>query len=97
MVLEIIRDVAIIILAVESVIIGLVLIITLLQLRDLTRLLRDEIAPMLASAGETVNIVRGTADVVGESVVRPVIGVVSFGAKVRRAFELATRGKRTAV
>ena len=86
--LEAIRDVAIIVLAVESIIIGVVLVVTLLQLRSLSTLLRDEIAPMLDSAQETVNIVRGTADFVGESVVQPAIKAASYSSAVRRAAEL---------
>ncbi len=85
---QIVRDVAIIILAVESIVIGLVLIITLLQLRSLTKLLQHEIAPMLNTANETVTIVRGTADFVGDSVVTPVMRLASFWAALRRALEL---------
>lgn len=88
-----IRDVAIVILAIESIVIGVVLIITLLQLRSLTTLLRDEIAPMLTSVNDTVNIVRGTTDFVGDSVVNPVIKVASYGAKARRAIELVVGRK----
>ncbi|MHB0878503.1 MAG: hypothetical protein ACYC5O_20900 [Anaerolineae bacterium] len=94
MVVETIRDVAIIVLALESIIIGAVLIIVLLQLRSLTVLLRDEIAPMLATANETASIVRGTTDFVGDSVVKPVITVASYGAKAKRAFELIVGRKR---
>lgn len=89
-----IRDVAIIVLAVESIVIGGVLIIVLLQLRSLTVLLRDEIKPMLASVNETAGIVRGTTDFVGDNVVEPVVTVASYGAKVKRAFELIVGRKR---
>jgi len=44
-VLETVRDIAIIVLALESIVIGVVLIITLLQLRSLTRLLQKEVTP----------------------------------------------------
>lgn len=91
---ETIRDVAIIVLAVESIVIGAVLVITLWQLRSLTVLLRDEIAPLLASANETVGIVRGTTDFVGDNVVNPVIKVASYGAKARRVLELVLGRKR---
>ena len=93
-VVETIRDVAIIVLAVESIVIGAVLIIVLFQLRSLTVLLRDEIKPMLASANETAGIVRGTTDFVGDSVVKPVITVAGYGAKARRVFELIVGRKR---
>ena len=93
--METIRDIAIIVLAIESIIIGVVLVLTLLQLRSLTSLLQNEIAPMLESAGQTVNIVKGTADFVGDSVVRPVITMASFGAKAKRAIELVFHNGRS--
>jgi hypothetical protein len=89
-----IRDVAIVILALESILIGLALIVTILQLRSLIRLLRDEITPMIRSVNDTVNIVRGTTDFVGDSVVDPVIRVASYGAKARRAIEVVFGRKR---
>jgi len=83
-----IRDVALVVLAVESIVIGLALVLTLLELRSLTRLLKDEIAPMLDTAKETVTIVKGTTDFVGEGVVRPMIKVASMGSAVRRAAQI---------
>jgi len=83
-----IRDVAIVILAVESIVIGITLILTLLQLRSLTQMLRDEIAPMLDTAKETVTIVKGTTDFVSGNMVQPMIKVASLGAAVRRAAQL---------
>ena len=93
--METIRDIAIIILAIESIVIGIALVLTLLELRSLTNLLRNEIAPMLESAGQTVNIVKGTADFVGDSVVRPVIAMASFGAKAKRVIELVVHNGRS--
>lgn len=83
-----IRDIALVILALESIVIGLALVFTLLELRSLTRLLKDEIAPMLGTAKETVTIVKGTTDFVGESVVRPMIKVASVGAAAKRAAQM---------
>lgn len=89
------RDVAIVILAIESIIIGLTLVLTLLQLRSLAQLLREEVAPMLDTANETATIVKGTTDFVSESVVQPVIRVASFGAAARRAAQVVFGGKRS--
>jgi len=88
-----IRDVALVVLAVESIVIGLALVLTLLELRSLTRLLRDEIAPMLDTAKETVTIVRGTTDFVGESVVRPMIKVASMGSAAKRVAQIVLGNK----
>jgi hypothetical protein len=75
-----IRDAAIVLLAVESVIIGILLALTLVQIRKLVRLLREEIAPMLDTANETLNTVQGTTKFVSKNVVNPLIQVSSVSA-----------------
>ena len=95
-VLTAVRDVAIILLAVQSLVIGVLLIILLLQIRSLTRLLRDEVRPILASAQETMGTVRGTTTIVSEYVVSPVARVASLVAGVRQGLEtLFGGGRRT--
>ena len=74
------RDAAIVLLAFLSIVIGVLLILTLLQIRSLIRLLREEIAPMLASANEALSTVEGTAHFVQRSVVHPVVQVSSYSA-----------------
>jgi hypothetical protein len=73
-----IRDVAIIVLAVESIVIGILLAFLSLQMYSLVRLIRDEIKPMLDSTNETVNTMRGTTLFVSETVVSPVIKGLSY-------------------
>jgi hypothetical protein len=73
-----IRDVAIIVLAVESIVIGILLAFLSLQIYLLVRLIRDEIKPMLDSTNETVNTMRGTTVFVSETVVSPVIKGLSY-------------------
>jgi hypothetical protein len=80
-----IRDVAIVVLALESIVIGLLLLLTLLQLRSLTRMLQEGLRPMLDSAQQTVNIVRGTTDFVSDTLVRPVIWLLSVFSGLKRA------------
>lgn len=82
--LEAARDVAIILLAVLSLVIGVLLIILLLQLRSLIRLLQEEVRPILSSAQETMGAVRGTTNIVSEYVVSPVAQVASILAGVRQ-------------
>jgi len=76
--LTVVRDVAIVLLALESVVVGVLLALTLAQVRNLVRLLREEIAPMLTSAGETMNTVNGTATFVSKTVVTPLIKATSY-------------------
>jgi hypothetical protein len=54
-----VRDLAIVLLAVESLVIGVLLLVLLVQLRKLVQMLREEIKPMLNSANDTVNTVNG--------------------------------------
>ena len=80
-----VRDIAILLLAVESVVIGVLLALMLIQLRRLVRLLRDEIAPILDSASETVNTVQSTAGFVSQNLVNPLIKVSSYSAGTLQA------------
>lgn len=89
--LAFVRDLAIVLLAVESLIIGILLIVLILQVVSLTRLLRDEIKPILNSADETVRTVRGTTTFVSDTFVTPVVRISSFAAGVTQALRILTR------
>ena len=88
-----VRDIAIIVLAVESIIIGVVLTLLLLQMRDLTRLLQEEIEPILDSAKRTVGTVEGTTLLVSERIVSPAIKISGFATGLRRVLEVLVRRK----
>jgi hypothetical protein len=83
-VVGLLRDAAIVFVAFESLIIGLLLIVLTLQLQSLTVLLRDEIRPMLEAANETMRTVRGTTKFVSHNVVSPVMKWSGYLAGVRR-------------
>jgi hypothetical protein len=83
-VVGLLRDTAIVFVAFESLIIGVLLIILMLQLQSLTVLLRDEIKPMLDAANETMTTVRGTTKFVSHNVVSPVMKWSSYLAGMRR-------------
>ena len=85
---ERIRDIFVIVIALETLIIGVALIVLILQLASLINLLQNEIRPILRSATETVESVRGTTAFLGETVVEPVIKLNSYLASVRRVLEL---------
>lgn len=82
------RDIFIIMVALESLVIGVALVVLLIQLAGLINLLQNELRPILDSTSETVNHLRGTAEFLGESVVEPVIKLNSYLASVRRVLEL---------
>ena len=83
-----IRDIFIIIVALETMVIGVALVVLLVQLASLINLLQNEVRPMLTAATETINTLRGTAEFLGESVVEPVIKLNGYLASIQRVLEL---------
>jgi hypothetical protein len=83
-----IRDVFIIVVALESLIIGVALIVLVVQLASLINLLQNEVRPILQATNETVNTLRGTAEFLGENVVEPVIKLNGYLAGLTRMIEL---------
>ena len=83
-----IRDIFIIFMALESLLIGVALIVLIVQFASLINLLQNEIRPILDSTNETVNHLRGTAEFLGESVVEPVVKLSGYLAGMQRMLEL---------
>jgi hypothetical protein len=83
-----IRDVFIIVVALESLIIGVAIIVLIVQLASLINLLQNEVRPILTATNETVNNLRGTAEFLGENVVEPVIKLNGYLAGMNRVIEL---------
>jgi hypothetical protein len=83
-----IRDVFIIVVALESLVIGVALIVLVVQLASLINLLQNEVRPILKATNDTVNNLRGTAEFLGENVVEPVIKLNSYLAGLSRMLEL---------
>jgi nitrate reductase gamma subunit len=83
-----IRDVFIIVVALETLVIGVALIIMIVQLANLINLLQNEVRPILHATSDTVNTLRGTAEFLGESVVEPVIKLNGYLAGMQRMLEL---------
>jgi hypothetical protein len=83
-----IRDVFIIVVALESLVIGVALIILIIQLASLINLLQNEVRPILTSTSETVNTLRGTVEFLGENAVEPVIKLNGYLAGMNRVIEL---------
>ncbi len=88
MTLPAVRDIAIIILAVESIVIGALLILLLWQVRSLTVLLQEQIKPMLDSIQQTIGTVKGTTSLVSETIVTPAIRISGMVAGLRKAVEV---------
>jgi amino acid permease len=83
-----IRDVFIIVVALESLVIGVALIVLVVQLASLINLLQNEVRPILKATSDTVNNLRGTAEFLGENVVEPVVRLNGYLAGLYRMLEL---------
>jgi hypothetical protein len=79
-----IRDIFIIFMAFESLIIGVALVVLVIQIASLVNLLQNEIKPILQSTIQTVNTLRGTTEFLSENLVEPVIKLNSYLAGLRR-------------
>ncbi len=89
-----IRDVAIIFLALESIVIGIILVILIWEVRNLAKMLREDIKPILQSADETARTVRGTTSFVSENFVTPLVRVSSFTSGVVEALRIIAGRKK---
>lgn len=83
-----VRDIFIIFLALESLLIGAALVVLIIQLASLINLLQNEVKPILRSTSETVNTLRGTTAFLSENLVEPVIKLNSTLAGLRKLFSL---------
>jgi hypothetical protein len=83
-----IADVFIIFMALESLIIGFVLVILIIQLARLINLLQNEIKPIVESTNETVSTLRGTTQFISDNLSEPVIKVNEYMAGVSEFFKI---------
>jgi len=94
-----IRDVFIIVLALEGMLMGIALIVLVIQLSALINLLQNEVTPIVDNANETVSTVRGTAQFMSQNLVEPVVRMAAItttvGALLRELIGIrrATRSK----
>ena len=91
---ETLRDIFIIFMALEGLIIGLAMVVLTVQLALLTNLLKHEIKPILDSTNEAARTLRGTAAFMSQNVVDPVIKVHASVAAVRSALDLLRPNRR---
>jgi hypothetical protein len=83
-----VRDVFIIFMALESIVIGVALVILITQIAILINLLQNEIKPILQTTNETVNTLRGTTIFLSNNLVEPVIKLNEYLAGLKRLFDL---------
>jgi hypothetical protein len=83
-----IRDIFVIFLALETLLVGIAVIILMVQVASLVNLLQNEVRPMLESTNETINTLRGTTEFLSENLVEPVIQLNGYLASLQRMLEL---------
>lgn len=83
-----VRDIFIIILAMESFLIGAALIILVIQLALLSNLIQNEIKPILFSTKETIRTVKGTSQFISDKAVKPIVSIAGLLAGGRKLFEI---------
>ncbi|NTU62042.1 MAG: hypothetical protein HGB05_01260 [Chloroflexi bacterium] len=92
-VIDEVRDILIILLATESLIIGGVTLFLLYQMIMLTTLLREELIPLIQSAQETVNSARGTTVYVSRKIVVPSAKAATTVARLQTMARVLFKGK----
>lgn len=83
-----VRDIFIILIALESLVIGAALVILVVQIAALINLLQNEIKPILESTTETINTLKGTSTFLSDNLTQPVIKLNGSLAGVKKVLEL---------
>lgn len=89
-----IRDIFIIFMALESLVLGVALVILIVQIATLINLLQNDIKPILKSTNETVNTLRGTATFLSNNVSEPVIKLNEYLAGIKKLLDILRPGRR---
>ncbi len=83
-----VRDIFIIIMALESLLLGVALIILIIQIAVLINVLKNEIKPILDTTNETIHHLRGTTTFLSNNLVEPVIKMNEYSAGFKRFFDI---------
>ena len=89
-----IRDVFIIFLALESLVMGVVLVILIVQISLLINLLQNEIKPILETTNDTVNTLKGTTTFISSNMLEPVIKLNEYMAGLKKLVDLLFMSKK---
>lgn len=87
-----VRDIFIILMALQSLLIGVVLLILIYQLTRLINLLQNEIKPILDSTNETASTLRGTARFLSDNLAEPVMKLNEYLAGLQKLVNLVKPG-----
>lgn len=91
---ENLRDIFIIFMALESLVIGAALVVLIVQIASLINLLNNEIKPILDATNETIATLRGTSQFLSENLVEPVVKLNSYLAGLQKMFDMIGMKKK---
>jgi hypothetical protein len=83
-----VRDIFIIFMALEFLVIGIALTVLMVQIATLINLLKNDIKPILTSTNETVSTLRGTITFLSDNLAEPVIRMNEYLAAIKRLLDL---------
>jgi flagellar biogenesis protein FliO len=89
-----VRDIFIILLAFESFVIGLALIILVIQIAALINFIQNEIRPIIMDTQETINHLKGTTEFISKRFTRPIIKLNSYFAGFKKILDLIRPKRR---
>jgi len=89
-----IRDIMIIFMAFEMMILGVTMVVLMIQLATLINLLQNDIKPILDATNETANTLRGTAIFLSNNLSEPVIRINEYASGLYRFIELLGLARR---
>jgi predicted PurR-regulated permease PerM len=69
-------------------VIGIALVVLIVQLADLTNLLKNEVKPIINSTNDTVNTLKGTVRFMSDNLTEPVIKLNESLASMKKIAEL---------
>ena len=90
-----VRDIFIIVMALQSLLIGVVLVILIVQVARLINLLQNEIKPILDSTNETISYLRGTSVFLSENLTEPVIKLNEYLAGLTQLLQVVGLVRRS--
>lgn len=83
-----IRDMMIIFVAIEFMVLGIAMVILIIQMATLINLIQNELKPMIDSTNQTVSTLRGTVEFLSENLTEPVITINEYGAGLVRLLQI---------
>lgn len=83
-----VRDIFLVFMVLEFLVIGAALIILIIQLAILTNLIQNEMRPILNATLETVNTLRGTTQFISDNLAEPIIKLNEYLAGVKKFLDI---------